>query len=567
MSQLVDPSQVHDPSDDPTVVIHSVLLADEATVEASAFSTDDATVEISALAAAATGAIDAKRALNATGTEVADEQPRKRLRAAIFWSYALTAGKLGTTTIVTFLLAHMLGPQAFGVVAQALLFVMIGQMLLQQTLLTTIIQREELDDDHLDAGFWLVLGGSIVLAAIFAVGAPLWAAFNNLPQLTWICVALSPLVILQALTVVPEAVLRRRMTFRSLTYRTLIASVVGGVAGVVLALMGFQAWALVGQQLVTGVVGAVVLWTVTDWRPKMRVSKQAFKDLWGFSSTSAVGGIGVFISLRLDVLVLGKWFGPFAVGLYRIAQRLPDMLVEVTVRSLQQVSLPELARLQRDREELAHRLGKMLHAAAVVGLPALGILAADSKPLVALLGPQWAAAGPGMQLLCIVGAVNVYGLLLGPTLQAVGRPGLNSAFAWIQVAFGTFCFYLAHRALAGSADNNGQVAVIALTMAGIEFVVTVIMAYVTLRRILKVRIWTVFGPTWPALLAGILSWGAVMLLDSTNPHTTWLVKFVLYGTLATVVAGVILLLLDRRLAGMVLRKVGPTLKRLRAKPD
>lgn len=552
MSQLVDPPQLHDPSDEPTVVVHSVLLTDEATVEASAFSTDDATVEISALATTPTG-------------DALDEQPRQRLKAAIFWSYALTAGKLGTTTIVTFLLARMLGPQAFGVVAQALLFVMIGQMLLQQTLLTTIIQREELDDEHLDAGFWLVLGGSVVLAGVFAVGAPLWADFNNLPQLTWICVALSPLVILQALTVVPEAVLRRRMTFRSLTYRTLIASVVGGIAGVVLALMGFQAWALVGQQVVTGVVGAIVLWTVTDWRPKMRVSKQAFKDLWGFSSTSAVGGIGVFISLRLDVLVLGKWFGPFAVGLYRIAQRLPDMLVEVTVRSLQQVSLPELARLQRDREELAQRLGKMLHAAAVVGLPALGILAADSKPLVALLGSQWAAAGPGMQLLCIVGAVNVYGLLLGPTLQAVGRPGLNSAFAWIQVAFGTFCFYLAHRALVGSADNNGQVAVIALTMAGIEFVVTVIMAYVTLRRILKVRMWTVFGPTWPALLAGILSWGAVTLLDSANLHTTWVVKFFLYGILATAVAGIILLLLDRRLAAMVKGKLGPRLKRFTGK--
>jgi teichuronic acid exporter len=551
MSQMVDPPQIHDSSDEPTVVVHSVLIADEATVEAVSFSADDATVEISALATTPT-----------PKGEVADEQPRKRLKAAIFWSYALTAGRLGTTTIVTFVLAKMLGPQAFGVVAQALLFVMIGQMLLQQTLLTTIIQREELDEQHLDAGFWLVLGGSVVLAGVFAVGAPLWAAFNNLPQLTWICVALSPLVILQALTVVPEAVLRRRMTFRSLTYRTLIASIVGGVAGVVLALMGFQAWALVGQQLITGVVGAIVLWTVTDWRPKMRVSKQAFKDLWGFSSTSAVGGIGVFISLRLDVLVLGKWFGPFAVGLYRIAQRLPDMLVEVTVRSLQQVSLPELARLQRDREELAQRLGKMLHAAAVVGLPALGILAADSKPLVALLGSQWAAAGPGMQLLCIVGAVNVYGLLLGPTLQAVGRPGLNSAFAWIQVAFGTFCFYLAHRALAGSPDNNGQVAVIALTMAGIEFVVTVIMAYVTLRRILHVRMWTVFGPTWPALLAGISSWAVVMLVDGANLHTTWLVKFVLYGSIATIVAAIILLLLDRRLAGMVAGKAGPLMRRV-----
>src|SRR4051812_45056494 len=86
-----------------------------------------------------------------------EEAPRKRLKSAIFWSYALTAGRLSTTTIVTFVLAHMLGPHAYGVVGTALLFVMITQMLLQQTLLTTIIQREKLDPDHLDAGFWIVI--------------------------------------------------------------------------------------------------------------------------------------------------------------------------------------------------------------------------------------------------------------------------------------------------------------------------------------------------------------------------------------------------------------------------
>ena len=78
----------------------------------------------------------------------------------------------------------MLGPHAFGVVSTALLFVMITQMLLQQTLLTTIIQREKLDADHLDAGFWLVIGGSFALTALAAGAAPLWASFNNQPEIT-----------------------------------------------------------------------------------------------------------------------------------------------------------------------------------------------------------------------------------------------------------------------------------------------------------------------------------------------------------------------------------------------
>ena len=98
-----------------------------------------------------------------------------------------------------------------------------------------------------------------------------------------LCIALTPMILLQGLTVVPEAIMRRNMTFRPLAIRTLIATVIGGVVGIWPGLAGYQAWALVAQQLVTGVVGAVVLWTVTDWRPRLRLPRQAIKDLWGFS--------------------------------------------------------------------------------------------------------------------------------------------------------------------------------------------------------------------------------------------------------------------------------------------
>ncbi|GAA2598686.1 lipopolysaccharide biosynthesis protein [Dactylosporangium fulvum] len=491
-----------------------------------------------------------------------EEAPRKRLKSAIFWSYALTAGRLGTTTIVTFVLASMLGPHAFGVVATALLFVMITQMLLQQTLLTTIIQRERLDDDHLDAGFWVVMGGSLGLTALAAGAAPLWAAFNNQPEITWVCVALTPMIVLQGLTVVPEAILRRKMTFRPLAIRTLIANAIGGIVGIIMALVGFQAWALVAQQLVTGVVGAIVLWTVTDWRPRFRFPVQAWKDLWGFSAQAALGGIGVFLAIRIDVLVLAKWFGPVAVGLYRIAQRLPDMLTEVTSRSLQQVSLPELARLQREPEVLADRLAKMLHVSAVVGLPALGILAADAKPLVALLGPEWSPAGVGMQLLCIVGAVNVYGVLLGPALQAVGRVGINTALAWTQLAVGIVTFYAIGQWLNGSADDRQQVAAIALGMAGLELTITIVMAYITFNRVLKVSSWRIVRPTVPALFASLLGFGITWSVDHFGLISgPWTLKFVVYGALATAISGGVLLALDRRLSGMVMGRIRPMLKK------
>ncbi len=494
------------------------------------------------------------------------EAPRERLKSAIFWSYALTAGRLGTTMVVMFVLARMLGPHALGVLTTALLFVMITQMLLQQTLLTTIIQREKLEGDHLDAGFWLIMIGSVALTGLAAGAAPLWAAFNGQPQVTAVCIALTPLILLQGLTVVPEAIMRRKMTFRPLAIRMLVSTELGGVVGIAMAFAGYQVWALVAQQLVTGGVGAVVLWSVTDWRPRRRMPRQAIKDLWGFSAQTALGGVGVFLAIRIDVLVIGKLFGPTAVGLYRLAQRLPDMLTEVTSRSLQQVSLPELARLQRTPAELGERLAKILHVSAVTGLPALGILAATAKPLVALLGPAWSPAGTAIQLLCIVGVVNVYGVLLGPALQAVGRPGINTALSWFQLAVGVTTFYFIGQWLKGSQDDRAQVAAIALGMAGLELSITILMMYITFVRVLKVNTWQILGPTVPAFLAGAAGFLVPFAVDRFDlVGGPWVLKFVVYGVLATGISGGLLLALDTRIRGMVMRKVQPKLGKLSGK--
>jgi hypothetical protein len=135
--------------------------------------------------------------------------PKTGVRSAVFWSYALTAGRVGTTTIVTFVLAKLLGPSEFGVVAMALLFLTIAQTLLQQGLVSAIIQREDLTDEHLDAAFVILLLSGLGMGVVMAAGSPLWALAFGEPQLTAVCLAFAPLLLVQALAVVPEAVLRR----------------------------------------------------------------------------------------------------------------------------------------------------------------------------------------------------------------------------------------------------------------------------------------------------------------------------------------------------------------------
>ena len=123
------------------------------------------------------------------------------------------------TTVLTFVLAGMLGPRAFGLIAMALVFVGFVEMLLQQGLMPAIVQRKELRAEHADTAFWCVCAAALVLTAVLAVAAPFWGALNGVPELTAVVWALAPLVPIQALVVVQEALLRRDLEFKSLALR------------------------------------------------------------------------------------------------------------------------------------------------------------------------------------------------------------------------------------------------------------------------------------------------------------------------------------------------------------
>jgi teichuronic acid exporter len=481
---------------------------------------------------------------------------RRRLRAAIVWSYVQTGVRQGMTVLVTFVLAAMLGPRIFGVIALALAPVLIVQALLQQVMLLAIVQRNELDSDHLDAGFWLVMLASTGSAVATAALSPLWAAYNNLPELRDVTLALAPLIVLQGLAVVPEALLRRNLTFRAIAARNIAAATTGGVAGIGLALLGAGVWALVAQQLSTGAVGLVMLWLAARWRPRLRLRRQAARDLAGFSAHSAVGAAGYTFSERADALVMGAFFGPVAVGLFRLAVRLPEMLLEVTAGAMQQVALPDLARLQDDRPAFVERLRRLLHLSSAIGLPMLGVLAGCAPPLVGLLGPDWAAASLAIQVLCLAGAINLFGTMLAPTLQAIGRPGLLAVTAWLMGLLTVGGFALAGVLFAGREPAETLLA-ITLTKVGVDLFVVTVAALIVCRAVLRTTVHSFLTPMASPALAGTGAFGAALLVQYLLPAgTPSLVTLAAAGIAASGAGAGLLLVTDPPITDLVRRWLG-----------
>jgi len=363
--------------------------------------------------------------------------PGRTYANTLKWAFVMNWGQRGVLTLVTLVLAWILGPEPFGVVALALAYLALVQLVLEQGVAAAIIQRAELETDHLDSAFWLNLVVSLALAGLSVAAAPWLAAVNGTPTLSPVVMVLSLMLPVRGLTLVQEAKLKREMDFRSLAIRGNVAAVVGGGVGLSTALWGLGVWALVLQQLVTAVVALALLWRLSGWTPRLRVSRTHLGHLMGFSAPVFVTQLAVFTNRRADVLLLGVFLGPLAVGLYRLADRLVETVVQLSTRPVHLISLSHFSRFQDDGAALEESVRKVVRTTALISLPPLAGLALASDHLLALLGESWAPAAAAAPILCVMGAANSMSLFAGPLLQAVGRPGAQAWVAWVSAVVST----------------------------------------------------------------------------------------------------------------------------------
>lgn len=369
-------------------------------------------------------------------------------REAVKWSYVMDGGRQVLTTLVTLVVARALGPEPYGLAAMALVYVLFIQMIQNQGMQSAIIQRRELRSEHLDSAFWAILVLSLGLTGLSMAFAGWWAGVNDLPDLRAVVIVLSLSLPIQGLTLVQEAVARRAMDFRSLALRTNVAVLVGGMAAVGLAVAGAGVWALVAQQLVSAAVGLGLLWRLSPWRPRRTLSNVALRELLAFSFPSFVASFAVFLGNRADALLIGLFFGPVAVGLYRFASRLVEAVTDLVVRAMQNAALPELSRHQHDLVRFRERTLTIIGTSAIVSLPILAALAAGADDIMAILGDEaWGPAAAVLRMLCIVGAVRALTLFTGPMVQALGRPGVLATMSWATALASAGTFALAGLAL------------------------------------------------------------------------------------------------------------------------
>jgi O-antigen/teichoic acid export membrane protein len=342
------------------------------------------------------------------------------------WATGANVGCQLLALLFSFALARILNPRIFGLVALAWIYTAFMQIFVTQGFGLAIIQRKELEGEHLNSAFWIAIGtGVLFCVASNLLATPIAHLFKE-PKLAPIICWLSLLMVFNALASVPTAILTRDLEFRPLAIRAFTATGIGGVVGVAMALLGCGVWSLVGQQLIGSVLGCACLWLAVPWRPRFQVSKRHSRDLYGFSLNIAANDVLWFFSKRSDQTMVGYSFGPEGLGPYSLASKIIMFVNDGLVGPLQSVALPALSKLQSDPEEFERAVCRYCEISSFLIFPLFAGIAAVAPELVPLFyGKKWISTIPLLQVLALYGAGLTAFSFTFPALVAKGKTGLQ----------------------------------------------------------------------------------------------------------------------------------------------
>jgi polysaccharide transporter, PST family len=437
---------------------------------------------------------------------------QKSFLHAVKWAYVGNWGERMFSALFTFVLAAVLGPRDFGTASIALIYVAFLQMFLDQGLVAALIQKKDLDAEHCDAVFWMDMALSAVLVGVSMVLSHWWGRVNHDPDLAPIISVLSLCIPIEAFSVVQKALLSRDMDFRAMSIRSNVSVVASGVVGIILAFAGFGVWSLVVQQILRDFTAVILLWRLSPWRPRLEFSWRHLRDLMHFSVSNFIGQFAIFADQQAGSVLLGIFFGPVAVGLYRIAERLVNSVVAMATSSIQAVSLPEFSRHQDNPAELRKSAISCVRLSSAMTIPALAGLAAVSGPIMATLGAKWLPASPVLKILAVLGMSAVFAYFTGPLLQALSRPHHLAVLEWARSGIGVLFLVVAGYFVRGGTLTQQIIGLSLARFVPGVFIVMPVFLYL-LMHLCKISFRDLGAAVAPAAIASAGLVGAILLLN------------------------------------------------------
>lgn len=364
-------------------------------------------------------------------------QPKNKVLTSFIWSFLEQGGTSIISLLVQLVLARILDPEAFGVMAILLVLISIASTITQSGFGTALIQKQDATARSFTTALWLSLGFAAALYAIIFISAPAISSLYAMPDLAAYLRVMSLILFFDAFNGIQRSFLQKELNFKALFKSNTVSVLVSGVIGVGAAFAGFGVWALVFQSMSQALVVCALMLVQVEWRPSFSFEARDARDLFSYGWKICVTGILNTLYTGLSELILGKVCSAAELGLYSQGRKWPGAAISVITNSLQNVLFPAFAKLASDADALRDAIKKSLTVGCYVVIPAALFLASAAGPIVGLLlTEKWIACVPVFQLVCIQNLGLILGLVNLRSYMALGHAGLYLKLQIIKISTG-----------------------------------------------------------------------------------------------------------------------------------
>lgn len=348
-----------------------------------------------------------------------------KIKKGLQWSAIERIVTQGIQLAITLYLARILGPTAFGLVGMLAVFIAIANVFVDSGFTSALIRKTDRSESDLVTAFYynIVMAGLCYLALY--ISAPFVADFYQQAELKTLLRVLGLTVLINAFTLIPRVKLNVVMDFKTQAKISVLSVLISGPVAIALAINGLGVWALVAQTLLNSSCATLLFNLFAPWLPRGRITKDAFKYLFGYGSKLLLSGLLDVTYNNLYQIIIGKKFSPIEVGQFSQANQLTSLPAMTLTSIIQRVTFPLFSQLQDEPDRMANAYRQTLKLSALVIFPLIVGLGLIAKPLLtSLLGEQWQDAAVLLTALC-------FGYMLYPihsinlsVLQVIGRSDL-----------------------------------------------------------------------------------------------------------------------------------------------
>lgn len=350
---------------------------------------------------------------------------RQKVFSNLIWRFLERTGAQAVALIVSIVLARILSPNDYGIIALITVFINILNVFVDSGLGTALIQKKDADNIDFSTVFYTNVVFCIVLYMVMFFASPLIAKFYNRPELTSLIRVLSITILISGVKNIQQSYVSKTLQFRKFFFATLVGTVIAAVLGIWLAYHGAGVWALVAQQLTNLFIDTVLLWITVKWRPSLVFSFERLKGLFSYGWKLLVSALLDTIYNNLRNLIIGKKYSSEDLAFYAKGELFPKAIVGNINNAIDSVLLPTMSEEQDDRERVKQMMRRAIKTSTFCIAPLMmGLAGCATNVVKLLLTDKWLFCVPYLRIFCITYMFFPIHTANLNAIKAVGRSDL-----------------------------------------------------------------------------------------------------------------------------------------------